>query len=607
MRATVRLLPRVSPRLTLALGAGVLVAAALPPGFALATGALVAAITDAAGQGFDSPAGRDVVWATGPVVVVFAAQQVSAPALHALAEALGRRLDGHLRAEVMTATLAPAGTGHLDDPEVLDRVAAAQAVGTGEITPKEAVVGLAGASARLLAGMASAAVLATYEWWLAAVLVAVYVALTRALTADLRRTINSLRGHARRFRRSAYFRDLALAPAAAKELRVFGLAGWVRDRYSDQWRAAMEAFWRERRRGAWLPPAAAMVLMTAQGGTYALLGRSAARGDITLGELATYAAAAAGIASIFRVGIDDINIGYGTAPVPPALELPAVTAEPRFHPSGSAPVEDRPRQAIRFEDVSFRYPGRTEEVFSGLDLDIPAGRSLAIVGPNGAGKTTLVKLLARLCEPTAGRIVVDGTDLAGLDARAWQRRIAVTFQDFTHYQLTLADNVAFGAVAHQESPDALEGAAARAGLSALVARLPAGWDTVLSAQAAGGVDLSGGQWQRVALARAFYALDAGAGVLVLDEPTAALDVRAEADFYDRFLSLTAGVTTIVVSHRFSTVRRADRIVVIDQGRVVEDGDHAALTAAGGRYARMFRLQASHFATDAAAGGPAGHG
>ena len=595
--ATLRLLPTVNRRMTLVLGAGIVAAAALPAGFALASGALIGSISDAAGQGFDSPAGREVLAATGAVVGLFAAQQVAAPALRALAEALGRRLDGRLRADVMAATLAPAGTGHLDDPSVLDRVAAAQAVGTGEITPKEAVIGLTGATTRLLAGLGSAVVLTRYRWWLAVALVVVYGSMTRTLTADLRRTINSLRGNARRFRRSSYFRELALSPAAGKELRVFGLAGWVGDRYTDHWRSAMDGFWRERRHGAWLPPAAALVLMAAQGGAYALLGRSAARGDITIGQLATYATAAAGISAIFRIGIDDLNIGYGTAPVPAALELEHLTAEARFHPTGRASADGLPRTSIRFEDVSFRYPGRPHDVFSGLDLDIPAGRSLAIVGPNGAGKTTLVKLLARLCEPTAGRIVVDGTDLADVEPRSWQRRIAATFQDFTHYQLTLAENVAFGAVERSSERGVMDGAAGRAGLAQLVERLPSGWDTVLSVQAPGGVDLSGGQWQRVALARALFALDAGAGVLVLDEPTAALDVRAEAAFYDRFLELTAGVTTVVISHRFSTVRRADRIVVIEDGRVIEDGNHAALMAAGGRYAQMFRLQAAHFATD----------
>jgi ABC-type multidrug transport system fused ATPase/permease subunit len=596
--------------MTLCLAAGVAVAAALPAAFALASGHLIASIGRAAGHGFGSPEGRSVLLATLLVVSVFALQQLATPALRALAEALGRRLDGHLRVKVMTATLAPASTSHLHDADVLDEIAGAQTVGTGDITPKEAVVGMAGAGARLLGGFGAALVLARYRWWLATVLLAVYSGLTLVLTADLRRTINSLRGRARRFRRSAYFRQLALAPAAAKELRVFGLPEWVSERYTSQWRTAIAAFWQERRSGAWIPPGAALVLMVAQGGTFALLGRSAARGDITIAQLTAYAAAAVGVAGIFRIGIDDLNVGYGTAPVPSAIGLEALTAEPRFHPRGTGPATGLPRLGVRFEGVSFRYPGRSDDVLTGLDLHIPAGKSLAIVGRNGAGKTTLLKLLTRLCEPTAGRIVVDGVDLATVDATAWQRRIAAVFQDFVHYRLTIGDNVRFGAVGSVGDVGALAGVAARAGLDDLLGRLPSGWDTVLARGAREGVELSGGEWQRVALARALFALEAGVGLLVLDEPTAALDVRAEADFYDRFLELTAGVTTIVISHRFSTVRRADRIVVLDAGAVVEDGDHPSLMAAGGVYARAFRLQAEAFAGDGGAGtvgGPVARG
>jgi ATP-binding cassette subfamily B protein len=233
-------------------------------------------------------------------------------------------------------------------------------------------------------------------------------------------------------------------------------------------------------------------------------------------------------------------------------------------------------------------------VYEGLSLRIEAGRSLAIVGVNGAGKTTLVKLLARLYEPTAGRITVDGVDLREIDPHAWQPRVAAIFQDFVRYELTAADNVGFGAVAVQGDLERLRSAAARVGVLDLVESLPGGWSTILSRRYEDGTDLSGGQWQRIALARALFAVEAGAGILVLDEPTANLDVRAEVDLFDRFLEVTQGATTVLISHRFSTVRRADRIVVLDQGRVVEEGTHAELLAAGGRYAASFRLQAERY-------------
>jgi ABC-type multidrug transport system fused ATPase/permease subunit len=219
---------------------------------------------------------------------------------------------------------------------------------------------------------------------------------------------------------------------------------------------------------------------------------------------------------------------------------------------------------------------------------------LALVGVNGAGKSTIVKLLAGVYTPTAGRITVDGVDLRELDLGAWQRRIAAIVQDFLQFPLTATDNIVLGAAAHAVDQGAAEKVAKQAGIATVLAGLPAGWDTVLDKRYAGGIDLSGGEWQRVALARALFAVDAGAGVLVLDEPAAALDVRAEAELVERYLDLTAGVTSLVISHRFSVVRDAHRICVLEGGRIVESGTHDELLARGGRYAAMFELQAERY-------------
>jgi ATP-binding cassette subfamily B protein len=261
---------------------------------------------------------------------------------------------------------------------------------------------------------------------------------------------------------------------------------------------------------------------------------------------------------------------------------------------GQLPAGDRPQTSLRFENVSFRYQGQDHDVFRGLDLDIEAGKSLAVVGENGAGKTTLVKLLCRLYDPTGGSITADGVDLRTLDPAQWQRRVAAIFQDFVQYKVSAHDNVAFGWLGQSGDREGVLAAAAKAGASPAIDALPMGWETVLSREFSGGADLSGGEWQRLALARALFAVANGAPVLILDEPTASLDVRGEAEIYERFIDMTKGVTTIVISHRFSTVRRADRIVVLEHGRVIEDGTHDTLLAAGGRYAEMYQLQASRF-------------
>ncbi|HEX8771860.1 MAG TPA: ABC transporter ATP-binding protein/permease, partial [Acidimicrobiales bacterium] len=439
--ATLRLLPRASTRLTAWVAVLILFTALLPAALAVASGALVGSIGEAVEGGWSSAAGHRLIAAIAAVVTLFVLSQLGGPALRSLADALGRRVEGHLRTRVMAATLDPPGVAHLEDPDVVDRVADAQSIGTGQVTVKDAVVGMAMVSTNTLAGVLAAVVLARYSFWLATGLLGAYSAMTLIRASQLGRTTGALRGHARRFRRSSYFRDLALTPGAAKEVRVFGLSSWIGERFGAEWSVAMAGFWRDRPKGRWVPPACALVIGGALVGTYALLGRSAARGEITLGELATFAGAATGVAGVYTIGPDNLNITYGSAAVPAALELEDTVAEPRFQLAGTGSADNLPTTGVRFEGVTFHYPGQKREVFHELELDIPANRSLAIVGSNGAGKTTLVKLLARLYDPTGGRITVDGLDLAGLDPRAWQHRIAAIFQDFVHYPLTARDNI----------------------------------------------------------------------------------------------------------------------------------------------------------------------
>lgn len=248
--------------------------------------------------------------------------------------------------------------------------------------------------------------------------------------------------------------------------------------------------------------------------------------------------------------------------------------------------------AIRFSGVRFAY-GDQEPVLDGLDLDIHPGEVLAIVGDNGAGKTTLTKLLAGLYGPQGGRVTADGTDVTALDSAQWCECLAVVFQDFVRLHLSARANIALAAP--QSADDTLIRAAVDdAGAGTLLDSLPNGWDTPLSRARTDGVDLSGGQWQKIAIARALFAVRAGARLLVLDEPTAHLDIRAELDFFTQVIARVTGVTVVLISHRLSTVRQADRIVLLRDGRIVESGSHDELIALNGRYAEMFALQAARF-------------
>ena len=288
------------------------------------------------------------------------------------------------------------------------------------------------------------------------------------------------------------------------------------------------------------------------------------------------------------------------APVAAVLRLRGAMAPTGALSSGDRPAEGLPARELRFRDVTFAYPsGDGLPVLDGFDLAIPAGTSLAIVGQNGAGKTTLAKLLCRLYDPQHGAVEVDGVDVRELDLASWRRQVTAVFQDFIKFELPLRDNVVPGGASVGATDEAVLAALADAGADGL-----AGLDAVLAKGYPGGTDLLGGQWQRVALARALAAVSLGAGVVLLDEPTAQLDVRGESEIFDRILTVTRDCTTILISHRFSTVRHVDRICVLEQGHVVELGTHDELMAKGGRYRTMFDLQAQRFAEGLTAEGDA---
>ena len=590
-------MPATSVPLTIAVALCLLLTAALPTAFMLIAGALVGALPAAVEQGPGSPAQEQVMFMLVVLGLVFVGQQMLVSLTMTAAQMLGRRVMGNHARQVMRATMRPAGLAHLERPASLDQIS--RSLSVHWVSPHAATAAMIQDAGRRMQGGAALLVVAYYQWWVAVLLLIAVVHSTWRFGPIRRQLVDMRLGKAQGFRRADYFLDLTLRPEHAKEVRVFGLADWLVGRYERAWLSAMSDLWTARSRLWTVVLLAGLPVVAAELIGLGVAGWSAVYGSLGVGGLVVLAIAVRGSTLLGALGDADSQIEHGAAGLRPTEELERRLADdPSINPPGSALADGLPAREIRFEGVAFGYPDRPGTVFSDLKLTIPAGRSLAIVGDNGAGKTTLVKLLARLYEPTAGRITVDGTDVRQFSPQSWQRRVAAIFQDFVRYQLPACDNVTVGAVEHTRDRAMLLNAATRAGALEVVERLPHGWDTILSRRFTGGAELSGGEWQRFGLARALFAAASGAGILVLDEPTAQLDVRAEAAFYDQFFELTRGLTTIVISHRFSTVRRADRIVVLDGGRVVEAGSHDELLAAGGRYAAMFRLQATRFVEDA---------
>jgi ATP-binding cassette, subfamily B, bacterial len=593
-----RLLPAAGPRLlagavTLQVFAGV-----VPVAFIVATSVVVGRVPAAVEGGLDSPAWDSLRNALLVASVLFLLLHVALAVQWTVSRAIEWAVDEAVRERVVAASFAPAGVAALEDAQTLDElgdiVDPLRSVG---FSPGSACAGMLSLLARYLQwALAAALVGIFYAWWAGVATAVAALAIRLGIRSGLGRLAAFEASYAPARRRRDYYARLLHGAGPAKEVRLYGLLPWLQERYRLRALAAVRPVWRARRRIVYLPYAASLPLSVLLTGLASVgVARAAAAGDLTLGEmaLALQAIVLAGTLTEFFFE-SDWQTEFGLRSFGAVERFERLVAAQRG-PDGREDPRGRPRSEIRFEGVRFSYPGSPREVLRGLDLSIPAGRSLAIVGLNGAGKTTLVKVLARLYEPQAGRIVVDGIDAREFPAPAWQRRIGAIFQDFVHYDLPVADNVGFGAPELARDESRVRAALDRAGALELVETLPRGLATVLSREYEGGAELSGGQWQRIAIARALMAVDGGAGVLVLDEPTANLDVRAEAAFFDRFLELTEGLTTILISHRFSTVRRADRIVVLEEGRVVEDGTHEQLLARRGRYAQLFHLQAARFA------------
>ncbi|NUP51161.1 MAG: ABC transporter ATP-binding protein [Catenulispora sp.] len=581
--------------------------ALVPAATATATAALVARIGGHSSSGL-------LAATVGPLlllVVVMAAGHATEALAAPLEFVAKARIDGAHRAGLARLASGSATVDRLERPRVqqLILIARADPHNWTERTPGDGALGQIRWLTGLIGAAASCAVLARYAWWIVPVLV---------VPAGVNRVLgNRMHGQFVRVWRSGIpqgmhstaWMDALVSTGEGKDIRLFGLEEWTVAKIKHHMLRLLEPAWNLSARARRADLRRFLLLAVPLGVVYAAVANGAANGHTTVAVETAVLASGWSLFQAFGSSEDARNmsaaletmdafdevakeLGRGEPELEPAEAAEAAVPGPQ--PTPGAPTTPPAVPLIRFENVCFTYPGTTRQVTDHLDLEIRPNELLAVVGLNGAGKSTLIKLLAGLYEPTSGRITADGADIRQLGPEQWRRRMSIVFQDFVRYHLTVAQNVALGRGDVPLDRDALEAAARDAGLGEVLDRLPDGWDTPLSRTRTGGVDLSGGQWQQVVLARALYAVRTGARLLVLDEPTAHLDVRTEFEVFDRLSARRAQTSVVLISHRLSTVRQADRIVLLEHGRITESGSHDELIAAGGTYAEMFAIQAERF-------------
>ncbi|MEV7228189.1 ABC transporter ATP-binding protein [Polymorphospora sp. NPDC051019] len=587
--------------------------ALLPPASAVAMAHLVGRIQAAV------PTGAALSVLALPLlafVLVLLLGHVVDTAVAPLAFLATARVDGAHRARVAGLAAAGETIAPLEDPQVqaLIRAARADPENWTEHTPGAGAVAGLRLAGNLVGVAGGCLVLARYAGWLVPLLLLPAVVNGFFRQRDAARAVAVWREGAVAGARQQRWQDAATSPAEGKDIRIYGLGDWLTRRIRRHALAGDAPVWASLARA--IPREAGQLLLVGVPLVtgYAVVAAGAAGAPAGPDRVvAATAVLAAGVAIFQALGwSEDLRVAVSAAgclraTVDLAERLPAPAPLPAAGADPATPVRPDGPALVRFEGVSFGYPNARRPVLDHLDLEIRPGELLAVVGLNGAGKSTLIKLLAGLYEPDEGRITADGVDIATIGAAAWRRRLAIVFQDFVRYHLPARDNVVLGRGDQPPDPAVLDAAAGDAGLAPVLARLPAGWDTPLARTATGGVDLSGGQWQQVVLARARYAVRMGADLLVLDEPTAHLDVRTEFEVFNRLATNRGGASVVLISHRLSTVRQADRIVLLDGGRITESGSHDELVARRGRYAELFAIQARRFATEPAtepATGPA---
>lgn len=581
-----------SPRLTVALAILTTAAAAIPPGIAWAGKGIVDAVVAHS---------RDLTiqWVLVELALVVL-QATTTRALGLVRSILGSRLGVDVNVAIL-ARATKLELRHFEDPDFYDRMTRARREASSR--PLSLVSDAFSLVQSALTLIGYAALLVRFSPWVVLLLMASAVPATLAEMKYSKTAFRLRNWRSPESRRLMYLEYVLANDEHAKEVKLFGLGPLFLGRYQELAEKFHEEDAKLAVKRSGVTHVLALLATLSFYGAYAAMALLAAAGALTLGNMTLYVMAfrsgqqsfqsiLSGIGSIYEHNLYMSNLftfldDTGGADLHAGTEVPAL-------PASTAPRrEAATERGLRFEKVTFKYPGSEKVVLDDVDLFVPEGQSIALVGQNGAGKTTFVKLVTRLYQPTSGRILLDGKDLRDWDEHALLARFGVVFQDFNQYQLKVRENVGVGSVARLEDEPGIRRAIERGGASPVVEGLASDIETPLGRWFQDGVELSGGQWQKLALARGFMREEAD--ILVLDEPTAALDAEAEHAVFERFQELARGKTTIIISHRFPTVRMADRILVLENGHIAEDGTHEGLLAHPKTYARLYTMQAAGYA------------
>jgi ATP-binding cassette subfamily B protein len=581
-RRAIELVWSTSRALTVSLAVLTVIAGALPAAVAYVGSLIVDAVVAATrAHGGDVAHVIQLVILEGVLVAAIAAAQRGISTCQSLLRAqLGQRVNVMILEKALTLDLQ-----HFEDSEFYDKLTRARREASSR--PLSLVMRTFGLVQNGISLVSFGTLLIHFSPWAVAVLL---LAGLPAFVAEAKFSGDAFRlfrWRSPETRMQLYLETVLAREDHVKEVKLYGLGARLLGRYRDIFHRLYSA---DRaltiRRDVW-GFALGLIATLSLYGAYAWIALSTVRGAITLGQMTMYlmlfrqgqSAVSAMLSSVG--GMYEDNLYLST--LYDYLETEVVA------PSGAAARGPQPDDGVRFENVGFSYPGASEPALENVSLHLKPGASLALVGENGSGKTTLIKLLTRLYQPTSGRILLDGLELTQWDESALRERVGVIFQDFTRYQMLVGENVGAGDERHFEDESRWREAAEKGQASEFIATLPAGYRTQLGKWFNDGRELSGGQWQKIALSRAF--MRTRADILVLDEPTAAMDAQAEADIFEHFRQLAHHRITILISHRFSTVRMADQIAVLDRGRIVERGSHEELMQLNGRYAHLFTLQA----------------